>query len=139
MGASIELQSSSPTPPHFTPTFSLKLFISRSFSRTSGFLTHLHILQVALWEQKSVQQQGAPIVWDYHAILVLKAKGSGTTPLLPGAANRGEVEKIRNGDSPEMGASTVGNWVYDFDTSIVPVPCRWEGMFFLVRSRVKIF
>ncbi len=100
---------------------------------TSRVAVSTDTLQVALWEQKAARQEGAPVVWDYHVILVLKVKGSSFVTLRLNATSQGETEKIRNGDGLEVDASVgnVGNWVYDFDTSIIPVPCRWDGKLYL--------
>ncbi|KAF9452261.1 hypothetical protein P691DRAFT_722298 [Macrolepiota fuliginosa MF-IS2] len=73
---------------------------------------------VALWEQKVAREEGAPVVWDYHVILLLEAKGIGN-----GSAwgSRGGV-----GTSDRSSRNGVQSWVYDFDTAITPVPCPWD-------------
>lgn len=80
--------------------------------------------QVALWEQKAAREKGAPVVWDYHAILVLRLKYAAKTT----------APSSSHGDEDENVGSVEGcrSWVYDFDTSITPVPCSWHGEFFVL-------
>lgn len=61
-----------------------------------------HQKTVALWHQ---QARAGAVLWDYHVVLVLRARprGAGETPTAPAAC-----------------------WVYDFD-SRAGVPCPWQG------------
>ncbi|KXN82573.1 Protein N-terminal glutamine amidohydrolase [Leucoagaricus sp. SymC.cos] len=61
---------------------------------------------VALWEQKAARVAGAPVVWDYHCILVLKSKQPDS---YDSGGDQGSVEA----------------WVYDYDSSITQLPCPW--------------
>lgn len=63
------------------------------------------------------------MVWDYHAILLLKAKETSNAVLGQCADNQHE----ERGVSGLNGKDGAGSWVYDFDTSITPVPCPWNG------------
>ncbi|XP_006458497.1 hypothetical protein AGABI2DRAFT_64499 [Agaricus bisporus var. bisporus H97] len=64
---------------------------------------------VALWDQKVAREPGAPVLWDYHVILVLEST---------------KAFKAANSDC-ENETQTARSWVYDFDTLITPVPCTW--------------
>ncbi|EKM83021.1 hypothetical protein AGABI1DRAFT_34630 [Agaricus bisporus var. burnettii JB137-S8] len=66
---------------------------------------------VALWDQKVAREPGAPVLWDYHVILVLEPT---------------EAFKAANSDCKNE-SQTARSWVYDFDTLITPVPCTWLG------------
>jgi hypothetical protein len=67
------------------------------------------------------------VVWDYHVILVLKPKpslgGSNELNLETDADRETPGDKKNTMEDGEAGVA----WVYDFDTSITPVPCQWSG------------
>ena len=87
---------------------------------------------MALWGQKLNVSESA-VVWDYHVILVLRAK-----PRAPNAvrsdvhtigdpAAEGVLEmKIGECEDDESKVSTCASWVYDFD-SRAGMPCIMQG------------
>lgn len=84
---------------------------------------------MALWEQKIAREVGVPVVWDYHVILVLRARKEGKhcVPELD-KSSRVEADQKLLEETEYTGylAEIANAWVYDFDTSITPVPCQWS-------------
>ena len=90
--------------------------------------------QVALWNQKLGD---SVVVWDYHVILVLRAKvpvvdtvrsESGTNSVT-GILN----ERIDGGRDEDNRSCVWTSWVYDFDSRL-NMPCNIKGevsLFFL--------
>ncbi|KAF9069823.1 N-terminal glutamine amidase-domain-containing protein [Rhodocollybia butyracea] len=60
-----------------------------------------HAKSVALLNQKISKELGSPVVWDYHAIAVLR---------------------------PRKQPSSEHSWVYDFDTQL-EIPATWDSYF----------
>ncbi|KAI0328116.1 hypothetical protein GY45DRAFT_1255775 [Cubamyces sp. BRFM 1775] len=71
---------------------------------------------VALWNQKAARDAGV-VVWDYHVVLVL----------LPQPVRRHALRPRATAPSPHAhNGGAAEAWVYDFDTTLVPVPCLWR-------------
>lgn len=65
--------------------------------------------QVALWNQKLAGTAEKAVIWDYHVVLLLRAR--------------------RNGQFAELAqaeSNVPQSWIYDFDT-LLPKPCHWKG------------
>lgn len=71
-----------------------------------------HLWQVALWHQSAACDPEQAIVWDYHVILILKARKAPQTTT------------AQSGQADERGPVTV---VYDFDT-LLPKPCDFISL-----------
>ncbi|KAG2157397.1 N-terminal glutamine amidase-domain-containing protein [Suillus clintonianus] len=63
---------------------------------------------VALWSQLKAPAANTAVIWDYHAILVLRSRS-------------GSLSRLLN-TTPGIEEET---WIYDFD-SILEMPSRWE-------------
>ncbi|PPR04977.1 hypothetical protein CVT24_010435 [Panaeolus cyanescens] len=66
---------------------------------------------VALWNQKNGREEGTPVVWDYHVVLVIRPRNM-------------EIGVDTEMDSVPEGES----WVYDMDSRLES-PCPWNGRF----------
>ncbi|KAF9036672.1 N-terminal glutamine amidase-domain-containing protein [Panaeolus papilionaceus] len=76
-------------------------------------------LKVALWNQKNGREEGMPVVWDYHVVLVLR----------PRNMQIGVDAEAEGGELQEVTAVPEGEcWVYDFDSRLES-PCPWNVYF----------
>ncbi|KAI0654743.1 N-terminal glutamine amidase-domain-containing protein [Cubamyces menziesii] len=74
---------------------------------------------VALWNQKAARDSDTGVVvWDYHVVLVLlPVSVPVSVPRRDGGAPHASLGRGEGGGEA---------WVYDFDTTLVPVPCPWR-------------
>ncbi|KII89001.1 hypothetical protein PLICRDRAFT_592736 [Plicaturopsis crispa FD-325 SS-3] len=76
---------------------------------------------VALWNQRAASAEGRPIVWDYHVILVLRPRSN------PAAVSASSADTDRR-----------ISWIYDFDTTLTPVPLPAEDYILNTFSEVPL-
>lgn len=68
------------------------------------------IHQVALWSQRAAREDGCPVVWDYHVLLLLR-------PVVSAGP-----DEINDGQSVRP-----GSFIYDFDSTL-DLPCDAQGL-----------
>ncbi|ETW85462.1 hypothetical protein HETIRDRAFT_407495 [Heterobasidion irregulare TC 32-1] len=71
-----------------------------------------HTKSVALWMQKAATNH--VVVWDYHVILILRCRISGTSA--------GSADRECQADGDHINTTIGGSWIYDFDSKL-PMPC----------------
>jgi hypothetical protein len=71
-------------------------------------------MQVALWNQNIAGSPDYAVVWDYHVVLILKA--------------RLRSEYSAGGESADTQEDNTEAWIYDYDTFLLK-PCHWKGTF----------
>ena len=60
------------------------------------------------------------VVWDYHVILILHRRISGTSA--------GSADRECQADGGHSNTTIGGSWIYDFDSKL-PMPCSSGGLF----------
>ncbi|KAF9009409.1 N-terminal glutamine amidase-domain-containing protein [Cyathus striatus] len=74
-----------------------------------------HSKTVALWSQKAAREEDLPVVWDYHVLLVLRARKPSDYSSKSVHVTSITIPDKTGGDC----------WVYDFDSRL-SMPCPWE-------------